>query len=243
VLETEERRNLFFKKIVNWDINQVTVHIFEKYKNNMYKFEGKDVENFVGVGGRGPVTSHLRAIKKWYETTDDEYTFFCEDDLSFETIKYWNFTWEDFFNKLPKEWKCVQLSWVREEIFRFSSNGLKFRPRCWCDWSACAYIIKRSHAKKLIETYYPNDTFVLELKGDDVHLREDWAKLPVVETIIFSPFGGIFGIPLFVEDVNICKSTYSAEGQAIYNTQSYQQVTDWWKIYGQYISIEDFFKE
>jgi hypothetical protein len=209
----------------------------------MYKFEGKCVENFSvnNPSGRGPVTSHLRAIKKWYETTNEEYAFFCEDDLSFETVKYWNFTWEGFLNLLPKEWECVQLSWVREDFFRFSPNGLKLRERCWCDWSACAYIIKRSHAKKLIETYYPNDIFILETHGNDIHLRDSWAKLPVVETIIFSSFGGVFGIPLFVEDVNNCKSTYCAEGLATLNIDSYQQATDWWKNYGQYINIEEFF--
>lgn len=139
----------------------------------------------------GPVTSHLKAIKQWYNNTDEEVAFFCEDDLSMELVQYWNFTWDDFYKSLPDDWEIVQLAWLR--LFDFDKFGMGLRNRCWCDWSGCAYIIKREFAKKLIDTYYNDEIFTLDLKGSDVYLRDVWAKIPVIESIIFSPLGRVYG--------------------------------------------------
>ena len=37
----------------------------------------------------GATISHLSTIKKWLETSDSDYAIIIEDDLSFETVKYW----------------------------------------------------------------------------------------------------------------------------------------------------------
>ena len=41
--------------------------------------------------------SHLKAIKHFYEETDDDYCMILEDDVDFSTVRYWNFTWQEFF--------------------------------------------------------------------------------------------------------------------------------------------------
>ena len=120
-------------------------------------------------GSRGPVTSHLKAIREWLQTTDDECAFFCEDDLSLETVQYWNFTWEEFVDILPKNWDCVQLCLLREY---FSDFKIEFRNRCWCDWSACAYLITRKYAQNLVDTYYYDDCFHLDPKCFDIQYRQ-----------------------------------------------------------------------
>ena len=234
--ESQDRRDLLYKKFEAYNLNNITPHIFEKYDDSKHVLTGNSLDNFVGTG-RGPVTSHLKAIKDWYFDTDEEYTFFCEDDLSFETVKYWNFTWEEFFDNLPKDWGCVQLSWVREyDMFRFSHTGLKLRPRCWCDWSACAYLITRTHAKKLISNYYRNGSFKLDYLGNDSLERPEWALRPTVETIIFSNVSPVYGIPIFVEDILNFKSTW-ADHVSLPNDYSYHTIVDWWKTEGKNLSI------
>ena len=58
-----------------------------------------------------PTTKAQRkAIKEFYENTDDPYAVIFEDDVVFETVKYWNFTWKDFVSKLPHDWDCIQMS-------------------------------------------------------------------------------------------------------------------------------------
>ncbi len=239
--ESDERRNLLYEKFKEYDLNNVTPHIFKKY-------DEKDHIIFSDIpffgGGKGPTTSHLKAIKDWYFDTDEEYAFFCEDDLSLETVQHWNFTWEEFLSSLPPSWECVQLCLVREDIFTFYQNGIKLRSRCWCDWSACAYLIKRSHAKKLIKTYYKNGDFTLNYKGSDYNLRlsdynyENFLR-PTVETVIFTKFTdeeSIFTFPLFVED-SINFSTTWCDNENSVNVKSYLEIIEWWKFVGSKLSL------
>ena len=37
--------------------------------------------------------SHLKTIKHWYETTDDDYCIIAEDDVNLDIARYWPFTW------------------------------------------------------------------------------------------------------------------------------------------------------
>lgn len=254
--KSEDRRKLLYEKFSKYNLTNIRPHIFEVYNDEDHNYIGESFRELNGMG-RGPTTSHLKAIKDWYFDTEEEYAFFCEDDISFETVKYWNFTWEEFFNSLPKDWECIQLCWVREnDMFVFSNNGLKLRHRCWCDWSACAYLIKRSHAKKLISNYYRNGSFNLDFVGNDSHVRPQWAKNPVAETIVFSPLGNpkdsnvnvspIYGFPLFVEDVYNCESCLLKfdnlnilNRQRVINEMSYDTIVKWWETEGKNLKIED----
>ena len=132
----------------------------------------------------------------------------CEDDFSFDSVKYWNFTWEEFFRQLPQDWNLIQLCLIREDMFCFFNPEVKIRNRCWCDWSASAYLISRKHAENLIKNYYPDDFIHLEYKGNDKEFRERednslFFCLPSVENIVYSHLegvqGGIYTFPLFVK--------------------------------------------
>jgi hypothetical protein len=141
-------------------------------------------------------------------------------------------------------------------MFVFSGSGVKFRHRCWDDWSACAYLIKRSHAKKLISHYYRNGSFNLDFIGNDSHIRPKWAKDPVAETVIFSPLGNpknsfinnslVYGFPLFVEDFYSCESDllkYDIGNllvpNRVWNEMSYNTITNWWQMEGKNLKIKD----
>jgi len=246
VTDSIDRRDLLYKNCEDYGITNIRPHIFERYDDSKHKFIGQSYKNYsVNELGRAPVTSHLKAIKEWFFDTDEDYAFFCEDDISFDTIQYWNFTWNDFFENLPKDWECIQLCWVRENnMFMFSHDGLKIRNRCWCDWSGCAYLIKRSHAKKLISNYYINGEFNLDYVGDDLEVRShpenSWSLTPCIETIIFSNFSKIYGFPLFVENVYQFQSTLHFVDQTRpHNFYSYDTIMDWWKTVGKDTPISE----
>lgn len=236
VKDTVDRRELLCKKFNEYKLSNYTGHIFKKYHDDDHVFNQDSVASLIGPG-RGPTTSHLKAIKNWYFDTDEPYAFFCEDDLSFESVKYWNFTWEEFFNSLPSDWGCVQLCWVRENMFTFSHNGITLRPRCWCDWSACAYLISREHAKKLISNYYRDGIFNLFYVGNDAHLRPDWALRPSSETVIFSNVTPVYGFPLFLEDTENCKTTWDTDIGRGYNYYSHDVILNWWKNEAKNLSL------
>ena len=242
-----ERREKLHQKFSEVGVDRITPHIFYKYDDTQHEIISEYVDRLT-IGSRGPVTSHLKAIKEWYDNTTEEVAFFCEDDLSMDLVQYWNFTWDDFYNNLPDDWEIVQLAWLREEEFDRFKIG--FRNRCWCDWSGCAYLIKREFAKKLIDTYYYDGKFHLDVQGADIYLREDWAKVPVIETIIFSPLGKVYGAPLFTEDLSFMPSyldpnTEEGKKQPVnsYHHQSYQDNLDWWRNIGSTLTIEEFMRE
>jgi hypothetical protein len=242
--ESQERRDVLYENFEKYGIQKVTPHIYKRYSDEDHKIiEGP----LVNIIGKGPVTSHLKAIKEWYESADEEYTIICEDDFSFDSVKYWNFTWQDFFNSLPQDWNLIQLCLVREDMFYFFNPEVKLRPRCWCDLSCCAYLISRKHAENLIKNYYPDDYIHLEYKGTDKELREKeqnsyWFLIPHVENVIYSSFegvqGGIYTFPLFVENVSF-NSTWSGATYNWLNVQSCNQILDWWKTKGQNKNLED----
>ena len=239
--ESQDRRNILYEMFEEYEIQKVTPHIYKKYRDEDHKIiEGP----LVNHNGKGPVTSHLKAIKEWYENTDEPYTFFCEDDLSLDTVKYWNFTWDEFFNSLPENWNIVQLCLIREDMFIFFNPEVKLRNRCWCDWSACAYLITRKHAEHLIKNYYPNDYIHLEYKGNDKEFRENeyssfWFLLPQVENMVYSFFeGGNYVFPLFVENVSF-NSTWSGGDDNWLNRYSHDEIINWWETKGKNKDLND----
>lgn len=173
-------------------------------------------------GTKGCVVSHLKAIKDWYETTDEDYGFFCEDDLSLDTVPLWNFTWKEFVESLPSDAECVQLLTIRGEYDTF-----ELRERYWDDWGATAYIITRDYAKKMIDHYIQQDgSYNLTIPDKNI--------MPLIENILFSGFGKSYTIPLFVEEVKY-QSTFVGmdedvkDGQKRNHYIAYELVMNWWK--------------
>ena len=242
--ESQERRDVLYEMFEEYEISNVTPHIYKRYSDEDHKIiEGP----LINHTGKGLVISHLKTIREWYENTDEEYTIICEDDFSFDSVKYWNFTWEEFFRQLPQDWNIIQLCLIREDMFIFFNPKVKLRNRCWCDWSTCAYLISRKHAENLIKNYYPDDFIHLEYKGTDKELREReetsyWFCLPSPENIIYSPFegsqGGVYTFPLFVENVSF-NSTWSGTTDNWLNRQSRNQILDWWRTKGQNKDLND----
>lgn len=238
VKECEERRELLHKKFEDYGIEKFTPHIYERYKEGDCVIQSKLLHR-LNIGSYGPVTSHLKTIRTWYETTDEPYTIICEDDLGFQTVKYWKFTWDEFFNSLPNDWGCVQLGIIREDYHMFDVG---FRNRSWCDWSGVAYLISREHAEKLIEAYYKDDVFTLDYVGMDSLVRPEWARIPVIETIVYSNVTSVYCCPLFVEDIQNCKASYFnsdgiRKGDVDWaHVDSFNNTLDFWRKTGKYES-------
>lgn len=182
---------------------------------------------------QGCIVSHLKAIKRWYESEESEYAFFCEDDLSLKTVSYWNFKWEEFIEKIPEDCECVQLMSIRGDF-----DGVYFRERLWDDWSETAYIMTRNYAKKIIDNYCLGDTFNLEVKGADI--------MPIGENILFTNLGKVYTFPMFVENVEISTTDVNdlelEGGQKPNHYYASKYVSEWWENYGKNMSIDDLMK-
>lgn len=195
--------------------------ISKRFSQSNDIIEGKYIHQ-LNDGTKGCCISHLKAIKQWFDNFDDDYGFFCEDDLSLETVEYWDFTWEQFIKSLPKDADCVQLLTIRGDYDTF-----ELRERYWDDWGATAYIITRDYAKKIIDTYVKDNVYCLDIPNSNL--------MPLVENILFTSIGKVYTVPLFVEDVKF-ESTFSkkqdddvSDGQKSNHYKASQKVLNHWK--------------
>ena len=177
--------------------------------------------------------SHLKAIKEWYYNSNTNYAVFLEDDITFESSQYWNFTWVDLMNSLPKNWKVIQLALIKED--GINEDDMKFHSRNWWNWSAGAYMITREYAKILINEYCDDDRYKLKI-------NKDLRLIPLVENVIYIAAGtDAYTLPLFTEDTNHLSTFYpnligdTHKGGQI---QSSQFILNWWKENGKIFKLQ-----
>lgn len=200
--ESEDRRNSIQSQFAEHGILNLNAFIVDRFRDckHQFKYSG-DLLHQMDDGGIGAVISHLVNIKNWYLNTNEEYAFFCEDDLSLETVKHWNFTWDEFVSNLPSDWECVQLIKINSwDSGHTDQHNIRLRGRNWDDWGA-TYLIKRDYARKIIEAYCPQDEFQLTVKNN---------VQPIIENILYYGQGRVYNCPLFVENVAF-QSTFIPE--------------------------------
>ena len=61
-------------------------------------------------GEIGCVTSHLKAMKHFLDTSDAPYAVMMEDDCDLSLARNWSFTWTDFIARVPYAWDVIQLA-------------------------------------------------------------------------------------------------------------------------------------
>jgi len=232
--ESVSRRDNLEDALKKHGVKNIIPIISKRFSESDDIVTGKYVDT-LNDGTKGCCVSHLKAIKHWYENTDEEYGFFCEDDLSLDTVDYWNFTWKEFVNALPEDWGCIQMLPIRGDF-----SDIKLRDRFWDDWSVTAYIMKRDYAKYVIDNYIINETYHLELKDSDVQ--------PLIENILYCGVGRVYTIPMFVEDVSFT-STFEGDdgdvkdGQKRNHYYTHDYVINWWKENGANKEVEDLMKK
>ena len=89
-------------------------------------------------GEVGCTTSHLKAIKHWYETSDTPYAVIMEDDFDLDIVRCWSFTWSNFIAKMPYDWDVIQLA-----IICTGGLHVTLHRRFVNDFSTACYIISR----------------------------------------------------------------------------------------------------
>ena len=102
---------------------------------------GKYPDN-MNSGEIGCVTSHLKAMKHWLETSDSPYAIMMEDDCSLDLVRFWNFRWTDLIAHLPYDWDVFQIA-----IICTGDIHVKLHKRFVNNFSTACYLITRHHAE------------------------------------------------------------------------------------------------
>ena len=71
-----------------------------------------------------------------------------EDDRSLDLIRFWNFTWKDFYSRIIYDWDVIKLHHL---LRRHSHQNHK---RFVNEFSTACYLITRHHAEKMIRNFH-----------------------------------------------------------------------------------------
>ena len=171
----------------------------------------------------GCTTSHLKAIKHYLDTSDSPYAIIMEDDCSLDLVKYWNFTWNDFYAHFPYDWDVVQIA-----IISTGDIHVKLHKRFVNDFSTACYVITRYHAEKLVR---------LHCRGDKYKLDQNVKPRPVADDLIYNS-GNTFAIPLLLYRIELGSSIHPDHIDA-FHKQNYEAQFGYWSQNGAGIDIRD----
>lgn len=144
-------------------------------------------------GEIGCITSHLKAIKHWMETSDSPYAIMMEDDCDLDLVKFWNFSWDDLYAHFPYDWDVVQLA-----IICTGDLHVKLHKRFVNDFSTACYVINRHHAAKLLKFH---------TRGDKYKLDQGVKPRPVADDLIYNS-GNTYSIPLLMYKIELGSSIH-----------------------------------
>ena len=175
-------------------------------------------------GEIGCTTSHLKALKHYLETSDSPYAIIMEDDCSLNLVRYWNFTWREFYGHFPFDWDCVQIS-----IICTGDIHVRLHKRFVNDFSTACYVISRHHAEKLVK---------LHCRGDKYKLDMGVKPRPVADDLIYN-CGNTFSIPLLLYHLELGSSIHPEHIDA-FHKGNYQAQSNFWETQGSTVDIADY---
>jgi GR25 family glycosyltransferase involved in LPS biosynthesis len=176
--------------------------------------------------------AHINAIEKWLSSSDTEYAIIMEDDASFETVKNWNWSWKEFFDKLPTDFDIVQLALLKIEPKEYSRIRFEHRIVRSDYASAAAYLISRSYGIELIQRHKMGDKFVFPA----THINS------VADEILYDTQRA-YTCPLFIfNDLDLEDRQTVKEHKDSLHFASYTQIINLWKNYPG-ITLEEMFGE
>ena len=196
-----------------WELNPTRISAFDGRNTSLNHILEGSHDIGISSGEVGCVTSHLKAIKQWYETTDTPYAIFAEDDVSFDTARFWKFTWDEFVEKLPYDWDVVQLAIINPGVVYASMHA-----RWVNDFSTACFMVTRHHAKKLIDHH---------CVGDKFRLDQGVKPRPVADDLIYN-CGRTYAIPLFHYKIEMGSSIHP-EHIEVFHKGSHQGILNHWK--------------
>ena len=219
-----ERREYMEEQFKYWQVdNYERISAYDGRDDDLSDIiKGRYPESMTS-GEIGCTTSHLKAIKHWYETSDSPYAIIVEDDLDLQLVRFWNFTWSDFVAKLPYDWDVVQLA-----IICTGNLHVQLHKRFVNDFSTAAYMITRHHAEKLLKHHVRDDKYKLD---NGVKPR------PVADDLIYNS-GNTFSIPLFLYKIALGSSIHP-EHIDVFHRGSHDGLLNFWQQSGHDLTIDN----
>ena len=207
-----ERRQYMEDQFDYWEIKDYTrISAYDGRDDDLSEIIYGQYPNITS-GEIGCVTSHLKAIKHFYEETDAPYAIIMEDDCDLETVRYWPWDWKTFMSKAPYDFDILQLAVINPR--KLVAN---IHPRYIDDFSTACYVITRHHAAKMMK---------LHIRGDRYKLDNGVRPRPVADDLIYNA-GRSFAIPLLLYKLEMGSSIHP-EHVDVFHRGPRDTLFGWW---------------
>ena len=217
-----ERREYMEKQFAYWEIeNYERISAYDGREDDLGDILKGKYPPSMSSGEVGCTTSHLKALKHYLETSDSPYAIIMEDDCSLDLIRYWNFTWVDFYSQFPYDWDVVQLA-----VICTGDVHVALHKRFVNDFSTACYVINRYHAEKLVR---------LHCRGNKYKLDQGVKPRAVADDLIYNS-GNTFAIPMLLYRTDLGSSIHPVHVDAFHKS-NYEAQFNWWKQNGPQIDI------
>jgi hypothetical protein len=219
-----ERWKYMEEQFEYWDIdNYQRISAYDGREDDLGDIlKGRYPDNMTS-GEVGCVTSHLKAIKHWYETSDSPYAIIMEDDCNLDLVRYWNFTWNDAISRVPYDWDLLQLA-----IICTGDIHIKIHKRFVNEFSTACYAITRHHAEKMIR---------LHCRGDKYKLDNGVRPRPVADDLLYNS-GNSYSIPFLLYKIEMGSSIHP-EHVEIFHKGNHKAIMNFWQTQGAGFTIDD----
>ena len=219
-----ERREYMENQFKYWEIeNYERISAYDGRDDDLSDIIKGRYPEMLTSGEVGCITSHLKAIKHWYETSDSPYAIIMEDDCSLDLVRYWNFTWDDFYANIPYDWDVVQLA-----IICTGDIHIRIHKRFVNEFSTACYIINRHHAEKLLR---------LHVRGDKYKLDNGVRPLPVADDLIYNS-GNTYSVPMLLYKIDLGSSIHPDHIDA-FHKGNYESQFNYWSQTGANMSVQE----
>lgn len=173
-----DRKEHMEKILVNNKENNFRIQSID-YKNNFYPYTVIQ-HNKLNGGEHGCTCSHIKALAYFLETSNDDFCFIAEDDLSNEYSQYWQQRHLDYLTS--NAYEILQLQ-TTANIF----NNNELIPEKKSNSGTTFYRISRNVADKIITNHFNKEKLTIDLS---IHAH------PVTDNFIWS-FGETYLLPMF----------------------------------------------
>ena len=218
-----ERWDFMKSQFDHWELTDYTrISAYDGREDDLSDILKGTYPEMMTSGEVGCVTSHLKAIKHWYETSDTPYAIIMEDDCVIDLAKFWDFTWKDFIARVPYCWDVIQLA-----IISTGDIHVPIHTRFVNDFSTACYVITRHHAEKLIRNH---------IRGDKYKLDNGIKPRAVADDLIYNS-GCTYSAPLLLYKTEL-GSTIHPDHVDLFHKRSYEGISNFWKNQGFQLTAE-----
>jgi hypothetical protein len=219
-----ERWQYMEEQFKYWEIEDYTrISAYDGREDDLSDIINGRYPEMMTSGEIGCVTSHLKAIKHWYETSSSPYAIIMEDDCKLDTVKCWNFTWSDFIARVPYCWDVIQLA-----IICTGNIIVPIHTRFVNDFSTACYVITRHHAEKLIKFH---------IRGNKYKLDNGVKPRPVADDLIYNS-GCTYATPLLLYQIELGSSIHP-EHIDVFHRRSHDGILNFWNQNGAQMKLSD----